>query len=75
MARGGGMTFRREIRRREIRRHATYCSKSSCLALVLADGFGPGARRATGRPSRRSSPETNSAVPTGRPVPSARRVR
>jgi hypothetical protein len=53
--------------------HDTYCSNFSCLALTLAAGRGPGARRAMGRPSKRSSPVTNSAAPMGRPVPSARR--
>jgi hypothetical protein len=33
---------------------------------MLAAGVGPGARRAIRRPSTRSSPVTNSAVPTGR---------
>jgi hypothetical protein len=50
-----------------------YCNNFSCLALTLAAGVGPGARRAIRRPSTRSSPATNSAVPTGRPVLSARR--
>jgi len=43
------------------------------LALFLASGMGPGARRAIRRPSTRPSPVTNSAVPTGRPVLWARR--
>ena len=48
-----------------------YCNNFSCLALTLAAGAGPEARRAIRRPSTRSSPVTNSAVPTGRPVLSA----
>ena len=50
-----------------------YCNNFSCLALTSAAGVGPGARRAIRRRSTRSSPVTNSAVPTGRPVLSARR--
>jgi hypothetical protein len=42
-----------------------YCNSFSCLALALAAGAGPGARRAIRRPSTRSSPVTNSAAPTG----------
>jgi len=50
-----------------------YYNNFSCLALTLAAGVGPRARRAIRRPSTRSSPVTNCAVPTGRPVLSARR--
>jgi hypothetical protein len=50
-----------------------YCNDFSCLALTLAAGAGPGGRRLIRRPSTRSSPVTNSAVPTGRPVLSAHR--
>jgi hypothetical protein len=38
---------------------------------VTAYLSGPGARRAIGLPSRRSSSITKSAVPSGRPIPSA----
>jgi hypothetical protein len=63
-----------EIRRQtEIRRHDTYCSNSSCSPSTRFAGLGPGDRRAIGRPSKRSSPVTNSAVPSGRPLPSDRR--
>jgi predicted DNA-binding antitoxin AbrB/MazE fold protein len=50
-----------------------YSNSLICLASSLAAGAGPGARRAILRPSTRSSPVTNSDVPTGRPVLSARR--
>ncbi len=55
-----------------IRRHHTYCSNSSCAAAQWP-GLRPGARRAIGLPSNRSSPATNSGAPSGRPVPSERR--
>ena len=57
----------------EIRRHDTYCSNSSCSPSTRFAGLGPGDRRAIGRPSKRSSAVTNSAVPSGRPLPSDRR--
>jgi hypothetical protein len=47
-----------------------YCSNFNCLALTSAVAWG---RRAMFRPSTRSSPVTNSAAPTGRPVTSDRR--
>ena len=40
---------------------------------MLTDGFRPGARRAIGRPNLRSRSATKSALPSGRPVPSALR--
>jgi hypothetical protein len=49
-----------------MRRHDTYCSNFSCTPATLAVGLRPGARRATGLPSNRSRPVTNSAVPSGR---------
>jgi len=58
---------------REITDRGAYCNNFNCFSLTLAGGVGPGARRAIRRPSMRSSPGTNSAVPTGRPVLSARR--
>jgi hypothetical protein len=54
-----------------IRRQLTYCSKFSCSPCAVAAAFRPGARRAIGRPSRRSSSITKSAVPSGRPILSA----
>jgi hypothetical protein len=56
-----------------MRRHDTYCSNFSCTPVTLAVGLRPGARRAMGLPSNRSRPVTNSAVPSGRPLPSASR--
>jgi hypothetical protein len=55
-----------------MRRH-TYCSNFSCSPVTLAAGLRPGARRVRRLPSKRSRPETNSAVPSGRPLPSASR--
>jgi hypothetical protein len=59
--------------RAAMRRHDTYCSNFSCTPVMLTVGLRPGARRAMGLPSNRSRPATNSAVPRGRPVPSASR--
>jgi hypothetical protein len=59
--------------RSEMRRHDTYCSNFSCTPATLAVGLRPGARRAMDLPSNRSRPATNSAVPSGRPLPSASR--
>jgi hypothetical protein len=39
--------------------------------LAFGVAFRPGARRAIGLPSRGSSSITKSAVPSGRPIPSA----
>jgi transposase-like protein len=57
----------------EMRRHDTYCGNFSCMPVTLAAGLRPGARRTMGLPSNRSRPATNSAVPSGRPLPSASR--
>jgi hypothetical protein len=55
---------------REMRRQDTYCSNFSRTPATLAVGLRR-ARRAMGLPSNRSRPVTNSAVPSGRPLPSA----
>jgi hypothetical protein len=57
----------------EMCRHDSYWSNSSCSPETLVAGLRPDARRARGGPSNRSRPVTNSAVPSGRPLPSARR--
>ena len=49
----------------------TYCSRFNCSPTGITAAFRPGARRAIGLPSRRSSSVTKSAVPSGRPMPSA----